>query len=78
MGTSLAKISGPVTAGSVGLTGRAFTRGAPGFTTDMDVIILSEAAAQPLVSPVGRGLPATLKQTGGPLVQSLISEGGKS
>jgi len=30
MGTSLANISGPVTAGSVGLTGRAFTNGAPG------------------------------------------------
>lgn len=29
MGTSLAKRSGPVTVGSVGLTGSAFTRGAP-------------------------------------------------
>ena len=29
MGTSLAKRSGPVTLGSVGLTGRAFTSGAP-------------------------------------------------
>lgn len=33
MGTSLAKISGPVTAGSVGLTGRAFTSGAPAVQT---------------------------------------------
>ena len=29
IGTSLANRSGPVTLGSVGLTGRAFTRGAP-------------------------------------------------
>lgn len=29
MGTSLAKMSGPVTAGSVGFTGKGFTRGAP-------------------------------------------------
>lgn len=30
MGTSLAKMSGPVTAGSVGFTGKGFTKGAPG------------------------------------------------
>lgn len=29
IGTNLAKISGPVTAGSVGFTGKGFTRGAP-------------------------------------------------
>lgn len=29
MGTNLAKISGPVTAGSVGFTGKGFTKGAP-------------------------------------------------
>ncbi|KAG9345079.1 hypothetical protein JZ751_009620 [Albula glossodonta] len=31
IGTSLEKMSGPVTLGSVGFTGRAFTRGAPGW-----------------------------------------------
>lgn len=30
MGTSLEKMSGPVTLGSVGLTGKALTNGAPG------------------------------------------------
>lgn len=34
MGTSLANRSGPVTLGSVGLTGRAFTSGAPGGAKD--------------------------------------------
>lgn len=29
IGTNLAKISGPVTAGSVGFTGKGFTKGAP-------------------------------------------------
>lgn len=29
MGTNLAKMSGPVTAGSVGFTGKGFTKGAP-------------------------------------------------
>lgn len=38
MGTSLAKRSGPVTVGSVGLTGRAFTRGAPRKTKNIYVI----------------------------------------
>lgn len=37
MGTSLAKRSGPVTVGSVGLTGRAFTRGAPRKTKNIYV-----------------------------------------